>query len=310
MNANQEAKLKMYRTTESYCDANPTIVAANVAFQAAFNSFKANIKSIIDTAQADDVPLTGITADKNNSKQKLIQMTAETAGVIYAYAATVGDNTLKMAVSFTVSDLTRMREDSLAARCQSVRDAGAANLAALKDYGITQATLDNLQTQIDTYSADTPKTRTAISQRKTTTANLAALFDETDRLLKDRMDKLVLTFKAANPDFVQTYEATRRIIKPPSTATQLKGTITDKINGSPVKNATVTATPNAADPPDGSDRIPFSTLSDAAGAYSFKPLPNGAYTLTVTAIGYTNFEADNVDVKLGEINTLDVELVK
>jgi hypothetical protein len=184
------------------------------------------------------------------------------------------------------------------------------NLAALADYGITQAALDSLQTAINTYSADTPKTRTAISQRKTTTANLAALFDETDRLLKDRMDKLVQTFKAANPDFVQTYEATRRIVKPPTTATQLKGTITDKTNGSPVKNATVTATPNATDPPNGDNNAPISTQSDASGDYSFKPLAHGNYTLTVTATGFNNFEASGVDVKLGEINTLDVESVK
>lgn len=310
MNALQEAKLKMYRATESYCDANAAVVASNVAFQTAFNNFKENIASIIGIAQSDGVPTTGITAGKNNSKQKLAQTTADTAGVIYAYAVTVGDDALKMAVDLTVSDLTRMREDSLAARCQNVRDAGDANLAALKDYGVTKAALDDLQTQIDRYSADTPKTRAAISRRKTTTANLAALFDETDTLLKDRMDRLVQTFKATNPDFIQTYETARRIVKPPSTATQLKGIITNKANGSSVKNATVTAAPNAADPPDGSDRIPFSTLSDAAGAYSFKPLPNGAYTLTVTALGYNNFEASDVDVKLGEINTLDVELVK
>lgn len=62
--------------------------------------------------------------------------------------------------------------------------------------------------------------------------------------------------------------------------------------------------------PDGSDQTPFTTLSDPAGAYSFKPLPHADYTLTVTALGYTNYEADNIDVKMGEINTLDVELVK
>jgi hypothetical protein len=273
MNALQEAKLKMYRATESYCDANAAIVASNVAFQTAFTGFKTNIETIISTLQADELVLTGITADKLQSKQKLCRMTAETAGVIYAYAVTVGDNTLKMAVDFPVSDLTRMREDSLAVRCQSIHDAGSANLAALADYGVTQASLDNLQTAIDTYSADTPKTRTAISQRKTMTAKLAHLFDETDTLLKDRLDKLVQIFNSAHPDFVQTYEAARRIVKPPTTHTQLKGTITDQTTHAPVKNATVTATLKPGDPPNAGDQTPFITLSDAAGAYSFKHRP-------------------------------------
>jgi len=46
------------------------------------------------------------------------------------------------------------------------------------------------------------------------------------------------------------------------------------------------------------------------GEAHFKPTLHGINTVTVTATGYNNFEADNVDVKLGEINTLDVELVK
>jgi hypothetical protein len=304
MNANQEAKLRMYRATENYCGENSAIVDSNVAFKAAFDQFKANIAAIISTAQTDTVPLTGIAVDKNVYKQTLCEKAASIAAVIYAYAATVGNNTLKAEVNFPISELLRMREDSLPPRCQNIHDAGVANLAALADYGVTAAMLADFQTAVDRYSAETPKPRTAISQRKTTTVNLAALFDETDEILKDRLDRLVQIFKTAHPDFVRTYESTRRIVKPPHTTTQLKVCVTDKATKSPVKNAVVTGTPN-----DTGDE-PVTASTDSTGEALFKPAPHGLYTVTVTAIGYTTDETDDFDVKLGEINTLDVELVK
>jgi hypothetical protein len=295
----------MYRATENFCGENASIVASNVAFEAAFNQFKANIASIVAAGQTDTVPLTGIAVDKNVLKQALCERAAETAALIYAYAATVGNNTLKAEVDFPVSDLTRMREDALPLRCQSIHDAGENHLPQLADYGITSATLGTLQGAINSYTAETPKPRTAISQRKTTTANLVALFEETDALLRDRLDKLVLIFKAAHPDFVKTYESTRRIVKPPTTHTQLKGTVTDKTDAAPVPNATVTVTPV-----NGNGSTPQSAVTNAAGSYCLKPVHYGLNNITVTAAGYQPFQLNNFDARWGEINDLKVELVK
>ncbi|HEX8287506.1 MAG TPA: carboxypeptidase-like regulatory domain-containing protein [Pyrinomonadaceae bacterium] len=304
MNANQEAKLKMYRATENYCGENSSITASNVAFRTAFNNFKANIASIVATVQADGVPLTGITVDKNIVKQALCEKTAEIAGIVYAYASTVGSNTLKAEVNCLFTSLMRMREDALAPRCQSIHDITQTNLAVLADYGITATMLTDLQELIQSYALETPKSRTAISERKTTTANLAALFDETDAILRDRMDKLVMIFKSSHPDFVKTYETTRRTLKPPTTTTQLKVCVTDKATKSPIKNAIVTAAPNNTS--DESVTIP----TDSTGEALFKPTPHGIYNVTITSIGYTTYTTDQLDVKMGEINKLDVELVK
>lgn len=215
-----------------------------------------------------------------------------------------------MEVDFPVSPLIKQRDDALVPRCRNIRETGQENLRDLADYDVTAANPAGLQAAIDDYSATVAKPRAAITQRRMSGETLEQLFEANDAILKDRMDRLVQTFRAAHPDFVRAYEATRRIIKPPHTATQLKGIITDQTTGAPVKNVTVTATPATPEPTAPNDPIPLTALSDAAGEYSFKPLPHDTYTVTVTAFGFNNFEADNVDVKLGEINNLDVELVK
>jgi hypothetical protein len=306
MNAQQEAKLQMYRAVENYCDANAAIIGTNAAFMAAFGDFKAKIAAIIITAQADDVPITGITADKNALKQALCGQAADLASIINAYAATVGNNTLRQQVDFSASALLKTREDLLAPRCQNIHDAGTANLAALADYGVTNQMLTALQTAIDAYAAATPKSRTAINERKTTTANLAAQFKETDGLLETRMDKIVVAFKTNDPDFVRTYEAARRLVKPPTTTTQLKGIVTDQADGKPIKGASITAAPDEPD----ITNPPITVTTDADGAYLIKPIIVGDYNITATATGFQNYEDTDVRAKLGDVNHFDIELVK
>ena len=303
MNATQEAKLKMYRAVESYLTANNSIIAANVAFMAAFTRFQEIIGSILSTAQADDVPKKGIAMDKAGMKKKLCDDASILAGLISAYAVTKGNNTLKMEVDYSYSSLMKLRDEMLPPTCRNIHAAGAENLAALADYGVTAAQLSALEDEIDDYAQISPKPRVAISERKALTAALKTLFDQADAALEQRMDKLVQTFKPAHPDFVETYEATRRIVKMPTTTTQLKGTVTAAATAAPIPNANVTAAPSKENSP------PLTTTTDAAGDYSFKPIPHGDCQITVTAAGYNDFQTE-IEVEMGEINDLDVELEK
>lgn len=216
MNAKQEARLNMQRGTEQHIDANQTIVASNAAFQTAFTRFKANIAAILNAAQQKSAPRTGVAADKTAARQTLCRTADTIAGYIFAYASSASNNTLKNEMDTTYAKLFKIRDEELAPRCQNIHDRGAENLSALADFGVTAALLANLQTAIDNYSAITPKPRTALSERKTNTANIAALLDANDHILEDQLDRLIELFRPANPDFVQTYETIRNVVKPAS----------------------------------------------------------------------------------------------
>ncbi len=218
MNAKQNAKLNMYRATEKHIEDNSEIIASTPAFQTAFNKFKARIAAISSTAQQKSAALTGIAADKKNSKQILCKLAADIAGVIYAYASATNNETLKQEMNLPVTTLLRTRDEALAPRCQNIHDRAQSNARALNEYGIKPDQLTDLQTAIDNYSAETMKPRTAVSNRKTATANLAALFKETDDILKNQMDKLIELYRADHPDFVNTYFETRIIVDPPTRA--------------------------------------------------------------------------------------------
>lgn len=297
LTARQEAKFNMYRATETHIADNATIIAANPAFQTAFNKFKTNNVAISGTAQQKSGALTGIAVDKTNFRETLCQTAAKIAGYIYAYASANNNNTLKNEMNLPVTKIRRARDEELAPRCQNIHDRGVELLTELADFGVTAPILANLQTAITNYAAEIPKPRTALSGRKTVTANLAAIFRENDDILKNQMDKLIEIFREDNPDFVQTYESNRIIIDPSTTTTQLKGIVTNVADNSPVKNATITIVEASK-----------SAKTNTTGKYSIKPLAPGKYTVRTDAAGFNDFEVEGLSVKLGTINVLNVKL--
>jgi multidrug efflux pump subunit AcrA (membrane-fusion protein) len=298
MDSLQEARLNMYQVIKTHGDDNAAVVAAIPAFRAAFDDFKAKIAEIVAADQQKSTILTGIAADKAQLKQALCRQAANIAGAIFAFAATTSNNELKQQMNVSPSKLLKTSDNQLAARCQHIHDAGIANLEALADYGINPALLTALQNAIRDYADTAPKTRTARSHRKAIGGSLRELFKEADAILVDRMDTLIGLLKESHPEFAATYQAARIIIDPSTTTTQLKGIVTNQADGAPIKGAAVTITETAQ-----------TTITDAAGEYSFKPVHSGTYTLRASATGFDDFEDDEVEVKLGVVNHLDVELV-
>lgn len=297
MNAIQEAKLTMSRTVEKLCDDFPAIIALIPALAAAVTELKAHIAEILSLDQAIGTDLKGITRDKSVLKSELARFASTVAGAIYAYASFINNNTLAQEVNTNTTKLLRMRDDSLAPRCQAIHDKALELRTELADYNINAQTLTELQTAIDNYQTSTPKQRTAVTDRKVLLKRQTAVFKKIDELFTKRMDKLVATLSPTHPEFVAKYESDREVADPHTTVTQLKGTVKDTA-GIPIKNATVTVV-----------ELNKTAKSDTLGKYVFKPIPNGKYTIKAAAAGFNDVEIEDVEIKVGEIKYSDVTLV-
>jgi hypothetical protein len=218
LDARQEAKLKMYGVVTVRCDDNGDIIAGNLGFKTALEEFGTIVLDIGSHAQLAGAVITGIAVDKGASANTLCALAAKIAGLIYAYAAKTGNNTLKAAVNFSKSDLRALKDAELAPACRNVHGAGVANLAALKDYGVTAAKLAELQTAIDAYAAMVAGPRDAIVGRSVTKANIRDKFTKADFILRELLDKLIEGFAGDHPDFVAQYKSARKIVDPKSKA--------------------------------------------------------------------------------------------
>jgi len=289
MNAQQEAKLTMSRTTEQILDDNANIVAAVPALVSLIVLFKGVIASILNAAQLADVNLTGIAEDKGSAKTHLALTASDFADIIGSFASTAKNATLKQEVNYSYSKLERMRDEALAPVCRIIHDRAQENLDALRDFGITPQKLAAFDTAINDYAAKTPNTRTAIVNRRTQTANLRELFKQLDDILINRMDGLMKNFRTSHPDFYNAYLAAREIIDTHTTVTQLKGTVFDS-EDKPLKGAIVTIV-----------ELGKSAKTNTKGEYSFKPAENGTFTLKIEKEGYAPYQKEELEIKTGHI---------
>ena len=294
----------MFRAVESHCDNNPAIVGSLVAFQASLDAFKAKIALLISTEQLVSAPIAGVSVDKYVSKRTLCQLASDVASFVYAFASVTGNNTLREQVNFRANALNKQRDDQLSPLCQNIHDLGAANLGEVKNYGLTTEALNTLQTAITTFSAATPKPRTAQTEKKVQRANLAVIVRDATLILRHQMDRMVIAFKAANPDFVNQYFANRIIIDPATTTTKIVGIVTNTTDEKTIKDATVTATGTAGQ----ATGVTKSTITSSLGKYTLNPLPPGDYTVTIKATGFKDFTQTQFEAKLGTNNHLDAAM--
>lgn len=297
MTAKQESKLNMYRATQKHCADNAAIVTTVPAFETALAIFNVKVSAIIAATQQEDLVTKGITVDKTDAKKSLCRLTTDIAAPIFAYASSTSNNKLKQEVNFSYSDLLKTKDDLMAPRCQNIKDIGMANLTGLKPYGITAASLDALQTEIDNYQVKVPTPRNSAAQKKTIRENIKNLIKEADLVLKEQLDKTVVGFKSSNPDFVSTYKTNRIIIEPGQSSTTLKGAILNSIDKSPVAGATIVVieTGNKAS-------------CNEKGIYQIKPIAAGIYTISISAPKYKDKTEQQVTVKQGQNTTMDFAL--
>jgi hypothetical protein len=208
----------MYHAVEFFCNTNIAIINTKPAFAAAFAAFVSKITVLVGSQAIVLNPTLGIAKDKSALKKILCKTASDIASLVFAYANKTNNQTLSQQVNYSFTRLYRKPSISTAVTCKNIYDLANNNLAALEFYGVTVAMLSALQTAISNYSDSVPKPQNAKATKQTANANIKKLIKEVDKILKNEMDKLVVGFKTANPNFVITYFNIRVIIDPAGTS--------------------------------------------------------------------------------------------
>ena len=296
MTTRQENKLSMYLATKKCLNDNNAVWAAFAGIASVVTLFFSKITLIQNTENRQQKSSKGASTSKKEKKAALIEMLMVVIGGIKSYAKDVNDEELFSSVDFSQSELEKLGDSLLVDRANLIIGIANANAGNILDKGITAVVLGDLQTLITEYENAVSGPRTVISDKKTATAQLAVLFDQTDELLKDNIDGLILQFKIPNNDFFRNYFNNRIILDLGTQHTRLGGTITDS-EGNPLEGVTVTAV--------GAD---LEEVSDGEGIYLFKPFIPGDFTITVEKPGFVTQTFADVHVSPGQHIALDVVL--
>jgi hypothetical protein len=224
----------MFLAVENLLDDNAPVWSGNFPIA----ETKVLLSQTIDTlAKQVGIQLenpTGITVDKDRVRTAL----EEEAFVISAAAsgfATVSDNgTMYKRTHYTKSNLIRFRDAELQSVCINLAKDCKDVLDALVPYGITDSVLSRFKEIIDKF-ADVMKNPTeAIGKRKTATEKIPVIIVQIADLLNKRMDNLMVSLRAAAPDFVERYKNVRAINSTGSRALSLTITTINAATREPI----------------------------------------------------------------------------
>jgi hypothetical protein len=296
MTTRQENKLSMYLATKKCLSDNNALWVVFPGIASVVTLFFSKITLIQNTENRQQKSSKGASTSKKEKKIALIDMLLVVIGGIKSYAKDVNDEELFSSVDFSQSELEKLGDSLLIDRANLIIGIANANAANILDKGITAVVLGDLQTLITEYENAVSGPRTVISDKKTATAQLAVLFAQTDELLKDNLDGLILQFKIPNNDFYRNYFNNRIVLDLGTQHTRLGGVITDS-EGNPLEGALVTAV--------GAD---LEEVSDGEGIYLFKPFIPGDFTITVEKEGFETVTINDVHVSPGQHLVLDVTM--
>ena len=202
----------MFLNTQETLDANTAIWNGTPILVSIKNNFDELIQRINVQNEKTQSNSKAVTANKAIALQNLTGKAVSLSGILQAYAALTGNTILAGKVALNKSDIERARETDVEALITPVIDEARNELTNLADYALTEDTIVDMETSLDDFKALIGQPRTIRNQAFAAMTLMDELFDATNDILKNKLDKLMIRFKLTNTEFYSQYERARTIV--------------------------------------------------------------------------------------------------
>ena len=207
-----ENKLRMFNTVWQVIKKFKTLWENNNGFNDVVSDYEKGINAINETRKITDGDATGITTDKIEMQDQLMDSIMEISGPFGTVAIRTGNNELKKQVYFTDSYLDDLTEAELANTGIMLAEMAAGYTDQLSNFGIGNDDIAQLKDIAEKYKNKIAEPRAKISERVAANEKLAQLFSQYSLLLKDQLDGMVDKYRRSNPEFWSEYFAARKIV--------------------------------------------------------------------------------------------------
>lgn len=212
MNQDQNKHMRMYLATQTVLD-NYTMRWNTIPVMVTVkNELDELIQRIEQKNEETDATSHGTTAQKETTRQTLTEKAVTVSGVLQAFAAFNDDLPLAEKVKLTKSDLLTCRETDVESLVRPVIDLARKRLGDLTDFMLTEDMLVETETSLDSFKALIGQPRTIRNQAFAAISMLEELMDQTDALLKQKLDKLMIRFEFSDSVFFEEYTRARVIV--------------------------------------------------------------------------------------------------
>ena len=296
MDSKQRAKLKMYRTIERFGAENEERVAMIPLFEDAFRLFTTRVAAIGYATQQGDMVLKGL-QDGVPVREILCRAGADLAAAIAIYARQQQDKELEQQADCTFFELIYSMDQEMDAKLTDIHKTGMSRLSELQGTGLTEGLFELFGKLLESYRKHSGKIRNPAGVRREIRMRQYYLFEEAEKVLKQRLDKTIQLYKEAHPEFVYNYKYSRLNLYPSCPSTQITGTIRCNQKKIPIPGALFRIESEG-----------LSTHTDLRGRYHIKEIPEGIVTIIVDAPGYVKSRNNGILIKRGLIAHLDIAI--
>src|ERR1039457_5710272 len=202
----------MGATVAAYMNKNLTIWTGNKAVTTTVTALNDALGTVDSKAQQQEAPIVGEEEKKVLVRHDYEDEIMRIAGQLCSLADKIGDTNLGAQTELTLAQLDKLSVDVLEATGKRISGLATTNLAALADYGITQADITALDTMAGQFHDVKTAPRKAIATRAGQTKTMPPAVKSVTSLLRNHLDKQMLMFKKNNPEFYAGYVSARVIV--------------------------------------------------------------------------------------------------
>jgi len=213
MTDRQEAKLNMYHAVSETCHKNEQLYTGVPVVVDTVKQLDDSLAAIGKNAGQQSAPIPkAASAEKIFSVDNMAHVSLKVANALYVYALNTGDKILLSIVSVNKSMFYNRHYFDVLTQAKSIAAEVHKHASELSAYGIDEVSIKELDEAIEGFEQVINKPLATINERKLYTDNLKQLFAETDSILYDRLDKLIILFKTSYPEFYFLYKTSRNVI--------------------------------------------------------------------------------------------------
>ena len=204
--------LNMFQTTQACLEANESVYKNVPAVVMASEELDGLVAAIL-TAQRGQASADGLAAAKTTVRENLADAAYEIASLVHACAQQHGVADVASRTDLSRTKVQSGKEAKFIDRIKGILDDAAVLVDDLGDCGVTPAKLKALKDLVVKFEKVKPLHRTGVSDGSSATRRLTVLFARTSKLLRTRLDRLVVQFKKTEPEFYFAYQSARKIVQ-------------------------------------------------------------------------------------------------
>lgn len=172
MTRNQINRLEMYQATNSYLDSNAAVWSAIPIINTYKTAFVQTIQGIQETSQKQESAQVYLSTSLRQLKHQIAQKMDILDDTLEAYAADTENSELLARAANSASDYFRLSNEDFEIKTKNVIDLLDSNLAAMADYNMSEAQIEEVKTTFGLFQYMRSTPRSYRIQSRTATADL------------------------------------------------------------------------------------------------------------------------------------------